>query len=114
MTRRHNDNTESTETTDVLLSKDEFADMGWQGDIAKVESGADRVHVIAGSLADTGIIDLDEAQAFAFREIAGASLQRTADETGEIPSDIERALRSAGEKVDCAQELIEILNNCNC
>lgn len=116
MTRRHNENTESTETevTDEFLSEDEFTAMGWTGDIAKVNSGADRVHMIAGSLADTGIMEMEEAQAFAFREIAGVDLQRTAAETNMSTSEIGHKLRSAGQKVDRAREFVEILDNCNC
>jgi len=116
MTRRHNENTESTdaETTDELLSEDEFVDMGWSSDIGKVNSGADRVHMIAGSLADTGIMEIEEAQAFAFREIASVGLQRTAAETNMSTSEIGHKLRSAGQKVDRAREFVEILDNCNC
>ena len=116
MTRTHNDNTESTEaeTTDELLSEDEFADMGWPSDIAGVDSSSDRVNVIAGSLADTGILDMEEAQAFAFHEIAGVGLQRTVDEMEMSESEIERGLRSAGRKVSQARELIEILDEVDC
>lgn len=116
MTRTHNDNTESTEseTTNDLLSEDEFADMGWSNDIAKVSSGSDRVFIIVGSLADAGIMNMKEAQAFAFCEIAGADLQRTADETGMSTSEIERALVSATRKVSRAREFVEILDNCGC
>lgn len=101
-------------TPDVLLSKDEFTDMGWPGDIDKVNSGADRIRMIATSLADTGIMDMKEAQAFAFHEIAGVSLQRTADETGKSTSEIKRGLRSASRKVSHAREFVEILDDCNC
>lgn len=116
MTRTHNDNTESTETetNDELLSEDEFVDMGWPSDIARVDSGSDRVHVIASSLTVTGILNMKEAQAFAFCEIAGVGLQRTADETEMSTSEIERALRSAGREVNCAREFVEILEDCNC
>lgn len=88
--------------------------MCWPGDIAKVNSGADRVHMIVGSLADTGIMEMKEAQAFAFHEIADVSLQRTADETGMSTSEIKRALRSADRKVSRAREFVEILDDCNC
>lgn len=116
MTRTHNDTTESTEaeTTDELLSEDEFVDMGWPSDIAGVDSSSDRVHVIAGSLADTGILDMKEAQAYAFHEIVGVGLERTADETEMSESEIERALRSAGRKVSQAREFIEILDDSDC
>jgi hypothetical protein len=113
MTRTHNDNTESTATSDGLLSNDEFVDMGWPGDTAKVSSGADRIDMIARSLADTGIMEMKEAQAFAFSEIAGVGLQRTADETGMSTSDVERALRSADRKVGRAREFVEILDDCD-
>ena len=116
MTRRHNDNTESTEAevTDDLLSKEEFTAMGWPGGIDKVNSGADRIHMIASSLADTGIMEMKEAQAFAFHEIAGVSLQRTADETGMSTLEIGRKLRSASREVGRAREFVEILDDCNC
>ena len=115
MSRTHNDNTESTEakTTDNLVSENEFVDMGWASDIAGVDSSSDRVHVIASSLADTGILNTKEAQAFAFCEIAGVGLQRTADETEMSTSEMERALRSAGRKVSQAREFIEILDDCD-
>ncbi|MFB6178883.1 MAG: hypothetical protein ABEI77_04060 [Halorientalis sp.] len=116
MTLTPNDNTESTEaeTTDELLSEDEFVDMGWPSNIAGVDSSSDRVHFIASSLADTGILDRKEAQAFALREIAGVELQRAADETEMSTREIERALRSAGRKVSQAREFIEILDDSDC
>lgn len=116
MTRKQNVTTESTETemAEDLLSAEEFADMGWASDIAGVQSGADRVHMIATSLSDTGILDANEARAFAFRVIAGVDSQRTADETGMSTAEIERALRSAERKVSRGREFVEILEDCDC
>lgn len=116
MTGTHNDNTERTERTnsDELLSKEEFVAMGWSDDNADVETGADRVLMIASSLADTGIMEMKEAQAFAYQEILGVGLQRTAEETGMSPSEIERKIRSARRRVSGARELVEILGDCGC
>jgi len=116
MTETHNDNTERTEMTnsDDLLSKEKFVAMGWSDDNTDVESGADRVLMIASSLADTGIMEMKEAQAFAFSEIAHIGIQRTAEETGMSPSEIERKLRSARRNVRGARELVEILDDCGC
>jgi DNA-directed RNA polymerase specialized sigma24 family protein len=116
MTRKQDVNTESTETetTDELLSAEEFANMGWPADSVGVESGADRIETIASSLAVTGIVGSDEARAFAFHEIAGVDLQRTADETGMSTTEVEQALRSAERKVSRGREFVELLENCNC
>lgn len=75
MTRPYND-------TDVLLSEEEFEDMGWSNDPPEIKTDVDRIHAIASSLSRTGLLDTKEAQAFAWREIAGVDRERTAQETG--------------------------------
>lgn len=115
MTRSHT-NTASprTDDTDSLLSEEEFENMGWSSDVPGIDSDLNRIRVIASSLSDTGIMDLNEAQAFAFHEIAGIGRQRTAKETGMSTSEVDHALRSANRKINGARECVEILDDCGC
>lgn len=111
MTREDSSET-STDNGDTVLTETEFENMGWPADIDGVDSGIDRVYMIASSLGDTGMLDTKEAQALAFRAIANVGRQRTADETGMSPSKVDRELRSARRNVSGARELVEILDNC--
>jgi hypothetical protein len=97
---------------DTVLTETEFENMGWPTDIEHVDSGIDRVYVIASSLSNTRVLDTKEAQALAFRAIADVGRQRTADETGMSTSQVDRELRSARRKATGARELVEILDDC--
>jgi hypothetical protein len=102
----------STDDGDTVLTETEFEDMGWPADIDGVDSGIDRVYMISSSLGNTGMLDSKEAQALAFRAIAGVGRERTADETGMSTSEVDREFRSARRKAASAQELVEILDDC--
>jgi len=101
-----------TDDGDTVLTETEFENMGWPADIDGVDSGIDRVYMIASSLNKRGMFDTKEAQALAFRAIAGVGRQRTADETGMSTSEVDREFRSARRKAASAQELVEILDDC--
>jgi hypothetical protein len=101
-----------TDDGDTVLTETEFKDMGWPTDIERVDSGIDRVYMIASSLSNTRMLDTKEAQALAFRAIADVGRQRTADETGMSTSQVDRELRSAQGKATGARELVEILDDC--
>lgn len=97
---------------DTVLTETEFENMGWPTDIERVDSGIDRVYMIASSLSNTRMLDTKEAQGLAFRAIADVGRQRTADETGMSTSEVDRELHSARRKATGAQELVEILDDC--
>lgn len=113
---RIHSNTDTTkpEATDSLLTKKELEEMGWSSDAKLPETDAGRVHMIVGSLAETSILTMEEAQAFAFCEIAGAGVERTAAETGMFPSAVENQLWTARKKVNSARHLMELLEHCDC
>ena len=111
MTRADSSET-STDDGDTVLTETEFENMGWPADIDGVDSGVDRVYMISSSLSKRGMFDTKEAQALAFRAIAGVGRQRTADETGMSTSEVDRELRSARRKATRARELVEILDDC--
>ena len=113
MIREDNSETSTgTDDGDTVLTETEFENMGWPADIDGVNSGIDRVYMIASSLSRTRMLDTKEAQALAFRAIAGVGRQRTADETGMSTSEVDRELRSAERKATRARELVEILDDC--
>jgi hypothetical protein len=117
MTQKDDNSSETgtdTDDGDTVLTETEFKDMGWPTDIERVDSGVDRVYMISSSLSKRGILDTKEAQALAFRAIAGVGRQRTADETGMSTSQVDRELRSAERKVTRAREFVEILDDCGC
>jgi hypothetical protein len=97
---------------DMVLTETEFENMGWPTDIDGVDSGIDRVYMIASSLGNMGMLDTKEAQALAFRAIADVGRERTADETGMYTSEVDCELRSARRKATGARELVEILDDC--
>lgn len=79
-----------------------------------IDSSMDRIYLISGSLHKTDIMNGNEAQAFAFREVVDVGLQRTGAETNMTTSEVKSALRSAQRKADFAREFVEILDDCGC
>ena len=91
MTREDNSETSTgTDDGDTVLTETEFENMGWPADIDGVDSGVDRVYMISSSLSKRGMFDTKEAQALAFRAIAGVARQPTADEPGRSTSELDR------------------------
>lgn len=108
MTRDNSEPTNSTDngSEDRQLSKNEFTDTTEHKDVDLTQAR----HVIR-NLSHSNILSEKEAQAFAFREIAGFDRQRTAEKTDLSPHDVDAYLCSASVEITKARKYLEIIDD---
>jgi DNA-directed RNA polymerase specialized sigma24 family protein len=107
MTRNNSEQTNGTDndSEDRQPSQNEGTETGEQRDTALTQAR----HVVR-NLSHSNILSEKEAQAFAFREVAGLDRQQTAEETGLSPHDVDAYLCSASVEITNARKYLEIID----
>lgn len=108
MTRDQPDPTDSTEesTEDEHLPEHEHISTNQMTD-----PDLTRARHLASQLSHFDLLNKKEAQAFAFRELAGFDQQRTAEETDLSPSSVDVYLCSAQVRITTARKYLNIIND---
>ncbi|WP_144050364.1 hypothetical protein [Halorubrum persicum] len=108
MTRDNSEPTNGTDNgrEDRQPPQNEFADAGEHRDIELT-----RARHLVSMLSRSKILTEKEAQAFAFREIAGFDRQLTAEKTDMSPHDVDAYLLSADIEITEARKYLEIIDD---